>query len=94
MPARARHRCEAAAFFILLPWATRIEMLDDDLRARLGGPVFTKILEDVPDAWLLPEPGASTPAEKRAAYVHYLGVRLNAASSFIEEAVGARAALL
>ena len=91
---KASSRFPAIRNHILLPWATRIEMLDDDLRARLGGPVFTKILEDVPDAWLLPEPGASTPAEKRAAYVHYLGVRLNAASSFIEEAVGARAALL
>ena len=31
--------------------------------------VLTEILAQVPDAWLLPEHGAATPEEKRAAYV-------------------------
>jgi hypothetical protein len=91
---KAHSRFPAIRDHILLPWAARIEMLDSALRARLGEAVFLEILQDVPDAWLLPEPGAPTPADKRAAYVDYLVRRLNAASLFIEEAVRARAALL
>ena len=44
-----------------------IEAVDGPLRARLGAALFAAVLEDVPDAWLLPEPGAATPAAKRAA---------------------------
>lgn len=39
-------------------------------------------------------PGVAGPAGKREAYVKYLAQRLRAASSFVEEAVRARAALL
>ena len=91
---KARSRFPAIRDHILLRWAARIEMLDSALGARLGEAVFSEILQNVPDAWLLPEPGATTPAEKRGAYVDYLVRRLNAASLFIEEAVRARAVLL
>lgn len=64
------------------------------MRPRLNLALFAEILERVPDDWLLPEPGISTPAEKRAAYVAYLTGRLVAASSFVEEAVHARAKLV
>ena len=57
-------------------------------------PLFEEVLADVPDAWLLPEPGAATPAAKRAAYVDYLVARLDAAPLFVEEAVSARNALV
>jgi hypothetical protein len=79
---------------VLLPWAEDIEALDPQLRARLGREVFAGILESVPDAWLLPEPGAVTPAAKRAGYVDYLARRLDRAPLFVEEAVRARTALL
>jgi hypothetical protein len=79
---------------VLLPHADRVEAVDSSLRTRLGEPVFSQVLADVPDAWLLPEPGAGTPAAKRAAYVAYLTARLNAASLFVEEAVRARHALV
>ena len=62
------------------------------LRSKLDRPVFSEILENVPDAWLLPEPGITTPAEKRAAYADYLIERLSAASFFVEEAARARTA--
>jgi hypothetical protein len=68
--------------------------VDDALRAKLSQAVFSQILEDVPDDWLLPEPGISTPADKRKAYVDYLDRRLNAASLFVEEAVRAHSALV
>ena len=94
IPAKAVSRFPVIRDHILLPWAAHIEALDSTLRAKLGEAIFSEILASVPDAWLLPEPGIPTPDEKRAAYVDYFVRRLNGASSFIEEAVRARAALL
>jgi hypothetical protein len=76
---------------VLLPWASSIAEVDAPLRSRLSEALFTEVLEQVPDGWLLPEPGASTPEEKRRAYVTFLSRRLSAASTFVEEALRARA---
>jgi hypothetical protein len=92
--ASAGSRFPAIRDHVLLPWATQIEELDSALRAKLSEQVFREVLACVPDSWLLPEAGLSDPADKRAAYVDYLVRRLNAASSFVEEAVHARAALV
>ena len=47
---------------------------------RIGGlldrDVFVDVLEQVPDEWFEPVPGASTPPELRAAYVEFLSARL------------------
>ena len=56
--------------------------------------VLAAILDQVPDAWLLPEPELATPAAKRVAYVNYFMHRLDAASEFVEEATRARASLI
>ena len=79
---------------VLLPWASRIAEVDLPLRVRLTETLFDDVLDQVPEAWLLPEPGLSNPAEKRAAYVAYLSRRLSAAPLFVEEAVRARAQLI
>ena len=79
---------------VLLPWASRIAEVDGPLRSRLTEALFTEVLDQVPDAWLLPEPGVSKPEEKRRAYVTYLSQRLSAASAFVEEAVRAHAQLI
>ena len=78
---------------VLLPWATHIEAADEVLRPLLTETVFTGVVGQVPDAWLVPVPGAETPAQKRAAYVDYFLKRLEAAPRFVEEAVRARAEL-
>lgn len=90
----ARSRFAAVRDHVLLPWASRIREVDPLLRPRLGEEVFARVLEMVPDDWLLPEPGISTPAEKRAGYVAYLVQRLEAASVFVEEAARAHANLV
>jgi hypothetical protein len=92
--ASARSRFPAIRDHVLLPRADRIEAVDGALRARLSEALFSEILTEVPDDWLLPEPSAATPAAKRAAYVDYLSARLDAASLFVEEAVSARHALV
>ncbi len=79
---------------ILLPWAGALEEAGAASRARLNPEIFAKILEDVPDAWLLPEPGAETPSGKRAAYVRYFTRRLDASQHFVQEALRARQLLV
>jgi hypothetical protein len=79
---------------VLLPFANQILEIDAQLRAKLSGDVFTRILDDVPDSWLLLEAGLASPAEKRMAYVTYLSRRLGAAPSFVEEAIHARTELI
>lgn len=90
----ARSRFPAIRDHVLLPWASRIEVVDPQLRPRLDEALFSRILEQIPDDWLLPEPGISTPQEKRAAYVSWLMQRLEAAPLFLEEAIRARAQLV
>jgi hypothetical protein len=70
---------------VLLPWATEIAAVDPGLWARLGMSIFSEILAMVPNGWL---------TEDRSAYVRYLSARLQAASSFVEEALRARAELV
>ena len=92
--ARARSPFPAIRDHVLLPRAGRIEAVDGPLRARGDKTLFAEVLASVPDGWLLPEPGAATPAAKRAVYVDYLVERLSAAPLFVEEAVRARNALV
>jgi len=92
--ASAQTRFAAIREHVLLPRADCIEAVDPDLRARLQAAVFWEVLENVPDAWLTPEPGAATADAKRAGYVDFLNARLSAASLFVEEAVRARNALV
>ena len=89
----ARSRFPAIREHVLLPWASRLQEADARLRALLSQEAFERVLAMVPDEWLLPEPGISTPDEKRAAYVSWLMQRLEAAPLFLEEAERARAKL-
>jgi hypothetical protein len=91
---KARSPFPAIRHHVLLPWASRIAQADTSLRTLLNRDVLNGILDQVPDAWLLPEPELPTPAAKRAAYVDYFVHRLDAASEFVEEAMRARASLV
>ncbi len=76
---------------VLLPWASRIEEADVRLRALLTEALFEQVLEAVPDEWLVMEAGVSPSSEKRAAYVEFFMRRLASSSTFVGEAVRARA---
>ena len=90
----ARSRFPAIRDHVLLPWAGRIAEADAALRPRLTGELFGSILEQIPDDWLMADPGVPTPAERRAGYRTFLTQRLDAASLFTEEAVRAHAQLV
>jgi hypothetical protein len=79
---------------ILLPWASALEEADATARTRLNPEVFLKILEDVPEAWLLPEAKELSAAEKREVYLDFFTRRLSGSSKFVEEAIHARAELV
>jgi hypothetical protein len=78
---------------VLLRWAAGIPSAGARLQPRLNRSVFEGVLGQVPDEWLL-EPAAAAPDARRAAYVDYLAMRLEAAPSFVEEAESARARLV
>ncbi len=90
----ARTRFPAIRDHVLLRWAADLEQADAALRPRLNREVFEGVLESVPDAWLVAEAVAQSPAAQRAAYVDYLLARLESAPAFLEEAVRARSALV
>lgn len=79
---------------VLLQWADELGQADQRLRPRLGIALFERILNEVPAAWLLPEPGVDSPEEKRQGYVNYLEARLAASHLFVEEGIRARAQLV
>lgn len=89
----SRSRFPAVRDHVLLPWAGRIEEADLRLRPQLDEALFARIIDQIPEDWLLPEPGLSTD-QRRAGYLEFLTRRLAAAPSFVEEAVRARAQLV
>lgn len=79
---------------ILLPWAGALEEADILAHKRLNSEVFTRILEEVPEAWLLPEAKEMNAAEKRGVYLGFFTRRLESSSKFVEEAIRVRAELV
>jgi hypothetical protein len=79
---------------ILLPWASMLEDVNGLVGKQLNLDLFAQILEDVPDAWLLPEAKDLSAAEKRAVYLDFFRRRLESSSKFVEEAIRARAELV
>lgn len=51
--------------------------VDAEVSAVLTPEVLTAVVDEVPDAWLEPVPGAETPRQVRAAYVEFLSARLS-----------------
>ena len=76
---------------VLLPLAGRIADVDSDMTRRLAADVVGRIVDLIPDDWLEDTPLFASPAEQRAAYLHYLMARLQNPRKFVEEAIRARA---
>jgi hypothetical protein len=78
---------------VLLRWASQLKAVHQAALPLLTREALESVLRLVPDAWLLPEPGAATSAAKRAGYVDYFLRRL-ASTGFVEEAEQAHARLI
>src|SRR5829696_6689341 len=67
----AASRFAAIRDHVLLPWASRLEEADRRLRPLLDADLFARVVAQIPDDWLLPEPGLSA-EDRRAGYVEFL----------------------
>ena len=75
-PERFASQAWDPADHVLGEHVARLPAVDERIRAQLDASVFADVLEEVPDEWLEPVPGAETPAAVRAAYVSFLTARL------------------
>jgi hypothetical protein len=87
--ARARARFALIEKHVLLPEATRLADVDEEMAAALSRERLTGIIDAVPDEWLSAD-GSRDVAPVRAAYVRYLLDRAEAPRRFVEEAAGVR----
>lgn len=79
---------------VLLPWATQLDAIDAEMRARLTDETLASIIAEVPTDWLAAEARIGDADEQRAAYLAYLTARRDASRVFVEEALHARAQLV
>lgn len=93
LAAPAGSRFAAVREHVLLRQASRLAEADRLLRPLLDEDLFARIVAQIPEGWLLPLPGDSTAAGRRAGYVEFLTRRL-ATAAFLEEAVHARGHLV
>jgi hypothetical protein len=90
--AHARRAFERIGDHVLLPYAGSIEAADARNAGRLDEELLTGLVAALPEVWLPDDPTVGGATAQRAAYVRYLGRRLEAPRPFVEEADRARAA--
>ena len=79
---------------VLLPFAIALAEADVCMSARLAPAVLQRIVELIPDTWLLIDTPFTTHREHRDAYLEYLLRRLQSPHDFVEEALRARSLLV
>jgi hypothetical protein len=79
---------------VLLKWASALEEVNAEMRARIGIDKVAAIVELIPEAWLADDPGFESHAQQRDAYLNYFTARLAASDIFVKEALRARASHL
>lgn len=72
----------------LLPFAGDLRAADEQLAAKVSEAALTKIVGEIPDAWL--EEDERGPAEVKRAYVEHLCARISEPRAFVEEAIRAQ----
>lgn len=77
---------------VLLPIAGDLRAADARLRPRVSQAMITTIVDAVPEEWLGQDADEfADTAAQRAAYVEYLGERLNGPRGWLDEAIAAQA---
>ncbi|HKO56727.1 MAG TPA: HipA family kinase [Thermoanaerobaculia bacterium] len=91
---RARAPYRQLGEHVLLPWATEVAAVDEELAAKLTEAAIADVLALIPDEWLGDEPRFAASGDHRQAYKDYLLRRLEAPRNWVEDAAGARASLV
>jgi hypothetical protein len=87
---RSRSPFSAIKDHVLLPFADSLEKADASMTERVTQDVIRRIIDLVPDCWLVTNSPFSTVDEHRQAYISYLVSRLERPHVFLEEAIRAR----
>lgn len=74
---------------VLLPRASRIADVDEELAARLDGNALERIVAQVPEAWLLRHAPDLDVAQRRGEYAQWFRARLAQRAAFVQEAIRA-----
>jgi hypothetical protein len=90
---RARRPFVQIREHVLLPFATKLHVVDEWLTGKLGEEVLRGIVELLPDDWL-DDKLFDSPEQERAAYLSYLHERLAPPRVWVEEAIHAHEELL
>ncbi len=69
--------------------AARAAALDAQLADQIDDALLRDVLDQVPDEWLEPRPGAESPDDVRAAYRTFLRARLDGARVWVPGRVAA-----
>ncbi|MNJ92860.1 hypothetical protein D3C87_105340 [compost metagenome] len=78
---------------VLLPQASEISTVDDELKSILTPQLIDDILALIPDEWL-DERSFETAEDQRKAYAYFLNTRIENSSVFVNEAENARQTLI
>jgi hypothetical protein len=88
--ARSRDPFAMIKDHVLLRFADSIEAADAQMTARLTADLIGRVIELIPDDWLVSESPFDEAGRHRGAYIEYLSSRLQAPRAFAEEAIRAR----
>jgi hypothetical protein len=91
---RSCDRFTAIKDHVLLKFADQLESADKTMSALITEDVIRRIVELIPDAWLMNDLKFATATAYRDAYIDYLLKRLVSPHEFVEEAIRARSLLV
>lgn len=87
---RSRNPFAAIRAHVLLPWASAIEQVDEELAAKVTRSELERIVRLIPDEWLDDDAPFETGDAQREAYVAVLSRRLESPRVWVKEAADAR----
>ncbi len=79
---------------VLLPRATHLTKVDEEMRALITPSLITEVVDMLPEEWILASRDTETAQEARQVYVDFLRLRLENSHVFLTEANDARKALI
>jgi hypothetical protein len=88
-PERFAHQRYDASDHVLAAHLASVPAVDAELAPLVSEGLLNEVLAQVPDEWLEPVPGASSPDDLRATYVEFLMARVSQGRSWLPEASAA-----